>query len=127
MAIDPRRFLVMPRLVAMILVTPVVTVYTTVVGIIGGAIVAYAQYDVGFGRFREEVFTYLTPKDVYTGLLKAAIFGAVIAGVGCSQGLRASGGAMGVGQAARRTVVVSYLLIIVLGYYITFLFFRLKF
>lgn len=126
MAIDPARFLVVPRLLAMIFVTPMVTVYTTVVGILGGAVVAYAQYEVGFARFREEVFTYLTAKDVYTGLLKAAVFGAVIAGVGCSQGLRAAGGAMGVGQAARRTVVVSYLLIIILGYTITFLFFRVK-
>ena len=58
-------------------------------------------------------------------LLKAFMFGTVIAVVACSQGLRAQGGAMGVGQAVRRSVVVSYLLIIVLGYYTTFFFYRL--
>ena len=64
--------------------------------------------------------------EFYTGILKAFVFGIVIAIVGCSQGLRARGGAIGVGLATRRAVVVSYLLIIVLGYYITFLFFRLE-
>ena len=58
-------------------------------------------------------------------MLKAFIFGVVIAIVGCSQGLRTSGGAIGVGHATRRAVVNSYLLIIILGYYVTFIFFRL--
>jgi len=126
MVVDPARFLVLPRLLAMIIVTPMVTVYTSLVGIIGGAVVSYYQYGVSLTRFRVDAVDYLTMKDIYTGLLKAAIFGGVIACVGCSQGLRATGGAIGVGQATRRAVVVSYLLIIILGYYITFIFFRIQ-
>jgi phospholipid/cholesterol/gamma-HCH transport system permease protein len=126
MGIDPHRFLVLPRLLAMLLVTPILTIYTNFVGILGGAVVSYYQYAISFTRFRTEAFLYLTAKDVYTGLLKAVIFGAVIASVGCSQGLRASGGAIGVGHAVRRAVVVSYLMIIILGYYLTFLFFRIE-
>ena len=64
-------------------------------------------------------------KDIYTCILKAFIFGVVIAIVGCSQGLRTTGGAIGVGQATRKAVVNSYLLIIILGYYVTFIFFRM--
>jgi phospholipid/cholesterol/gamma-HCH transport system permease protein len=116
----------MPRLIAMLIVTPMLTVYTSLVGIVGGAVVSQYQYGVSFLRFRTEAFEFLTQKDVYTGLLKALIFGGVIACVSCAQGLRATGGAIGVGQAVRRAVVISYLLIIVLGYYVTFIFFRIE-
>lgn len=125
MGIDPARFLVLPRLVAMAVVTPLLTVYTSFIGTLGGAVTSYFQYGVSLQRFRMDAITYLTAKDIYTGLLKAFIFGIVIAIVGCSQGLQTTGGAIGVGHATRRAVVVSYLLIIVLGYYITFIFFRL--
>ena len=124
MSIEAPRFLVLPRLLAMAIMTPVVTIYTSLVGTIGGAIISYFQYDVLFKKFETDAYEYLTAKDVYTGILKALIFGIVIAVVGCSQGLRTSGGAIGVGQATRQAVVISYLLIIVLGYYVTFIFFR---
>ena len=126
MAIDPARFLVLPRLVAMAVMTPVLTVYTSLVGILGGAVIAYSQYGVTLLRFKTDALEYLTGKDIYTGILKAFVFGIVIAMVGCSHGLRTRGGAIGVGQATRGAVVSSYLLIIILGYYITFLFFRVK-
>ena len=126
MAVDPARFLVFPRLLAMAIMTPVLTVYTNLVGILGGAIVSAYQYGVSLMRFKTEAFLYLTAKDIYTGILKAFIFGVVIAIVGCSEGLRATRGALGVGQATRKAVVISYLLIIVLGYYVTFVFFRIN-
>jgi phospholipid/cholesterol/gamma-HCH transport system permease protein len=126
MAVEPARFLVLPRLVAMVIITPVVTVYTTFVGILGGAVVSHYQYKVSLLRFKNEALLFLAHKDIYTAILKALIFGSVIACVGCSQGLRASGGAIGVGQATRRSVVNSYLLIIILGYYVTFIFYRIR-
>ena len=124
MGIDPARFLVLPRLIAMAVFTPLLTVYTSLIGIMGGAMTSLYQYGVSLQRFHTDAIQHLTTKDVYTGLLKAFIFGIVIAIVGCSQGLRAKGGAIGVGHATRRAVVVSYLLVIILGYYITFIFFR---
>ncbi len=126
MAVEPAKFLVLPRLIAMAIVTPMLTVYTSLVGILGAALVTKSQYGVSYLRFRSEAFNALTAKDMYTGLLKAFIFGIVIAIVGCSQGLRTRGGAIGVGLATRRAVVISYLLIIVLGYYVTFIFFRIQ-
>jgi len=125
MSIDPARFLVLPRLLAMAIMTPALTIYIVFVGTLGGAVMSYAQYQVPLGLFKSVALEFLELKDVYTGILKAYIFGIVIATVGCSQGLRARGGAIGVGQATRQTVVVSYLLIIVLGYYVTFLFYRM--
>ncbi len=126
MSIEPSRFLVLPRLTAMARMTPMVTIYTCLVGIMGGATISSVQYGVSLQRFKTEALEYLTMKDIYTALMKAFIFGVVISIVGCSQGLRTTGGAIGVGQATRKAVVNSYLLIIILGYYVTFIFFRLN-
>jgi phospholipid/cholesterol/gamma-HCH transport system permease protein len=126
MGIDPARFLVLPRLVAMALMTPVLTIYVVTVGILGAAVLSHYQFGVSFLLFQSDALNYLSAKDVYTALLKAFIFGVVIATVGCAQGLRASGGAIGVGQATRHSVVITFLLIIVLGYYVTYLFFLLE-
>ena len=60
--------------------------------------------------------------DVFTGMLKSVVFGITIAAVGCTQGLLTRGGATGVGQAARRSVVVTFLLVIILGYYLSWSF-----
>ena len=124
MAIDPAKFLVMPRLLAMAIVCPVMTVYASVMGIAGGAVLANTQLGVGYALFRNDALEALTTKDLYTGIFKAFVFGIVIAVVGCTQGLRARGGAIGVGYATRRAVVISYILIIIFGYYITWFFYR---
>lgn len=124
MAIDPAKFLVMPRLLAMALVCPVMTMYASVMGIAGGAVLAKTQLGVSFAVFRNDAMEVLTTKDLFTGLFKALVFGVIIAIVGCTQGLRARGGAIGVGYGTRRAVVASFLLIIISGYYITWFFYR---
>jgi len=124
MAIDPAKFLVLPRLLAMALLCPLMTAYASVVGIAGGALVAKAQLGVSFAVFRNDAVANLTQKDLFTGLFKAFVFGVIIALTGCTQGLRARGGAIGVGYATRRAVVFSYILIIISGYYITWFFYR---
>jgi len=124
MAIDPARFLVLPRLLAMAVMCPIITAYSDLIGIIGAAIVSRAQLGVSFRVFKTEAISALLLKDIETGFFKAFIFGVVIAIVGCTQGLRAAGGAIGVGHATRRSVVISYILIIMLGYYITWFFYR---
>jgi len=122
MSIQPLRFLVVPRLIALALTCPMMTVFAGLLGIIGGAIVSKYQIGVSPMRFQAEALTILTLKDLFTGLFKALVFGVTIAIVGCTQGLITSGGATGVGIATRRAVVVSFLLVIILGYYITYLF-----
>jgi phospholipid/cholesterol/gamma-HCH transport system permease protein len=126
MSIEPARFLVLPRLVAMAVMTPILTIYIVFVGTLGGAMASYFQHGISFALFKKDALDYLTLKDFYTGVLKAFVFGSLIAVVGCAQGLRATGGAIGVGRATRQTVVISYLLIIVLGYYITYAFYYVR-
>ncbi len=126
MAIEPAKLLVLPRLLAMCIMGPVLTIYASLLGTVGGAITSYYQYGVSYQLFKSNALQELAFKDVYSGCLKAFIFAIVIAIVGCSQGLKANGGAIGVGKATRSAVVTSYLLIIILGYYITFLLYRLQ-
>jgi len=119
MSIDPIRFLVMPRLVAMLIMTPVLTVFADIIGIIGGAIVGYHQIGVSYAAYFDEVFDTLVLLDINSGLIKAVVFGILIAVVGCGRGLRAQTSAEGVGKATKDSVVVSFILIIVFNYLIT--------
>jgi len=123
MSIDPARFLVMPRIVAMAIMTPLLTVFSDVIAIIGGGIISMTQLNVSWPKYYQNVLAGLSTKGIYTGLFKALIFGLVIAIVSCSEGLRTTGGAVGVGRATRRSVILCYLLILILGYFVTAIFY----
>ena len=123
MSIDVNRFIVMPRVVAMVVATPLLTVVVNIIGNIGAAVVAYAQLGVTFTAYYYNAMQFIDLMDVYTGLFKAVVFGLVIATIGCGKGLRTTGGAIGVGNATRSCVITCFLLIMVLGYVITFIFF----
>lgn len=123
MSINPADFLVMPRLLALLVMTPVLTVYTNLVGSLGGMLVAHTQLDVPPEAYYQNAISYLDNKEVYIGLLKAAIFGVIIAGTACYNGLTTTNGALGVGRATRRTVVQCFLLILVTGYFVTRMFY----
>jgi phospholipid/cholesterol/gamma-HCH transport system permease protein len=125
MSINPVRFLVMPRLVALMIMMPLLTVYTNMVGVFGGAIVGTTQLEVTMTAYFDNATLFVENKDLYVGLLKAVVFGIVITTVACHQGFAAREGAVGVGQATRRTVIISFLTILVLGYIITRLFYTL--
>lgn len=119
MSINPVRYLVMPRLVAMMLMCPVLTIFTNVVGILGGMLVANTQLSVSPTAYYENAMQFLHNKEIYVGLLKSWEFSLIITGVACYQGLAAVNGAVGVGLATRRSVVISFLLVLVTGYFIT--------
>jgi phospholipid/cholesterol/gamma-HCH transport system permease protein len=132
MSIPPERFLVMPRLIALTFACPALTFLTMMIGTLGGAVIARHQLGVSYTIFfdnavqslRTPDFHFSLPKDIYTGLFKATVFGISIASVACASGLRAEGGALGVGRAARSAVLVSFLLILILGYIMTWMFYR---
>jgi phospholipid/cholesterol/gamma-HCH transport system permease protein len=123
MSIDPVYYLVMPRILAMVIICPALTVYANVIGTIGGGMVAYSQLDVEWRTYYDYAKMYLDNKEIYVGLLKALVFAVIVSGVGCYQGLATKGGAVGVGIATRRAVVISFLLIISAGYFITRIFY----
>ncbi len=122
MSINPVDFLVMPRVLALAFVAPILTAYGNLVGVLGGALVAYYQVGVDTSVYFSNVINYLSTSDltmIFGGLFKGVIFGIIIAIVGCSSGLRAENGAEGVGGAARKTVVTAFLLILVFNYFMS--------
>jgi len=133
MSIDPVSFLVMPRIVAMAVMTPVLTFLGNVLGCIGGGIVANTQLNVSPSVYVRNLLTSLEstpeqfgplPEEVYTGLVKAFIFGILVSTISCASGMHATGGAIGVGRAVRTAVVRCFLMLIIIGYYISWMFFK---
>jgi len=113
MAINPVRFLVVPKLVALIFMLPVLTVIGDIAGMIGGYLVGVYDLKINSHLYLQTMFKYLTLKDIYTGLSKSVVFAAIIALVGAYQGLKTRGGAVGVGRATTVSVVTSFIMIII--------------
>lgn len=112
LAVDPIRYLVVPRFVAAILMLFILTVYADVIGMLGGYLIAVFKLGMSSHQYIERSFEVLVIKDIMTGLIKAFFFGGIIAIVGCYFGFRASGGAEGVGRATTIAVVISLVMII---------------
>ena len=119
MSINPNRFLVMPRLVALAVMMPILSVDTNILGILGGSVVGATQLGVSVQAYMDNATEFATNKDLYVGLLKAFLFGIIITTVSCHQGFMTTEGAVGVGKATRRSVVISFLIILVVGYMVT--------
>ncbi|MBI2437301.1 MAG: ABC transporter permease [Lentisphaerae bacterium] len=124
MSIPPVRFLVMPRLAAMMVMTPILTFYACMLGVVGGALVGMTQLGVSVPAYIDNATRWAVNKDLYTGLFKAFIFGVMVTTISCYQGFATSEGAVGVGRATRRSVIISYLAILVVGYIITRMFYE---
>jgi phospholipid/cholesterol/gamma-HCH transport system permease protein len=119
MSVSPVKYLVMPRIVALTIMCPILTVFANTIGIIGAAVVGNLQIGVPFHAFFKDAAENIEFKDIYSGLFKALIFGVVIATVSCSEGLRTKGGTVGVGESTRRAVVNALLLILIFNYFLT--------
>jgi phospholipid/cholesterol/gamma-HCH transport system permease protein len=124
MSINPVYFLVMPRIMAVALALPILTIYTDLIGTLGGAAVAAGKFGVSMHTYFDNAREILKLKDVYGGLIKAFVFGICIAAIACSQGLRASHGAEGVGRATLRSVVISFIFILIFEYILTWIIYQ---
>jgi phospholipid/cholesterol/gamma-HCH transport system permease protein len=124
MAIDPVRYLVAPRLIACLIMLPVITVFADFVAIMGSWVVAIAGLDVTTHTFFTGLKLFFHIGDISSGLIKALVFGGIIATMGCFHGLRSEGGAEGVGLATTKAVVASCLMILVTDYILASLLFR---
>jgi len=111
--LDPVRFLVLPRLVAATLVLPLLAVMADVVGIFGGALVMVG-FDIGFVQFYNHLLGAVSAGDFVLGIFKAAVFGLVLAAVGCERGLSTGAGATSVGLSTTSAVVTGIVLIVVI-------------
>ncbi|MDD5070890.1 MAG: ABC transporter permease [Candidatus Omnitrophica bacterium] len=123
MAINPVRFLAAPRFIALSIMLPCLTVLGNLSGILGGFLVGVMSLKINPYLYMQMSYKNLMFKDVYTGLIKSIVFGMVIALVACLEGLTARGGASGVGRATTRSVVISFIMIILFDCALTAVFF----
>lgn len=118
----PERFLYAPRVLAATLTMPILVVIADIIGVMGGWLVSVAALDFNGTTYLRNTWDYVQTDDVTTGLIKAAVFGAIIAILGCYQGANSKGGAGGVGRAATLAVVGAAVLILASNYIMTSLF-----
>ncbi len=123
MSLDPVRYLVVPRFLALLVMMPCLVIAGDLVGMAGGFAVGVTQLGLGPGLYVDTTLQFLTTKDVLTGLLKSVVFGLIISTVACHRGLSADGGAEGVGRATTDSVVTSFILIILADALLTGLFY----
>ncbi len=116
---DPNRKLVMPRLLALVLMAPVLTVFADAVGVVGGWVIAVTLLKLPTSVYIASAREALVYNDVFGGLLKPTVFGFIVAVVGCRSGLRTTGGTVGVGRSTTQAVVVSILLILISDFFLS--------
>jgi len=120
---DPLRYLVLPRLIAGLVTMPVLVLVADIVGVFGGFLVGVYKLEFNPVSYLTQTEQYLQTMDVVSGLIKAAVFGFIIALMGCYHGYHSRGGAEGVGQATTHAVVSSSILILIFNYALTQAFF----
>lgn len=119
MGVSPVQYLLVPRMLACVLMLPLLCILYSCVGMAGAWVVAVQWLSVDPGTFIANVEKYLVPNDLYMGEIKAVTFGFLISAISCAQGYFASGGAKGVGEATTRAVVFSAVAILVANYVLT--------
>jgi phospholipid/cholesterol/gamma-HCH transport system permease protein len=124
MSINPVHYLVLPKVTASILVFPVLTLLANVVGILGAYIISVYLFSVDSAGYTDYMFDFLSPRDIYCGLIKSVVMGIMVTTICCFNGLRTSQGAKGVGDSATRAVVVSSISVLVADYILTTLMLR---
>lgn len=125
-SLNPIRYLVVPRFLALLITLPCLTILGDLIGMFGGYIIGTVNLGLSSGLYIDTTIEFLTVKDIMTGLLKSAVFGMIIAMIACYQGLSTEGGAEGVGRSTTRSVVTSFILIIMADAVLTALFYFAK-
>jgi phospholipid/cholesterol/gamma-HCH transport system permease protein len=116
---DPLRYLIMPRVIAAIVMMPLLVVISDFIGIYGGYAISVFMLDQNPAVYLEKTTEFMELKDFYSGLVKAGFFGMLIGIIGCTEGFNCKGGAAGVGRATTRAVVISCMSILVFDYFLT--------
>lgn len=122
-ALNPIRFLVVPRFLALIVMLPCLTIFSDLIGMVGGYLIGVFNIGINSGMYINITLKFLELKDIYTGLIKSVFFAMIIALIGCYMGLNTSGGAEGVGRSTTVSVVTSFIMIILADCVLTGIFY----
>jgi phospholipid/cholesterol/gamma-HCH transport system permease protein len=119
MAVNPIKYLIVPRVLASIVVVPILTVIADFVGIAGGYFSGVIILRINAGAYVANMEKYVELNDIYHGIIKAAVFGLILSVIGCYKGYTTSGGAEGVGKATTQSVVLATITILMANYLLT--------
>jgi phospholipid/cholesterol/gamma-HCH transport system permease protein len=120
---NPLKYLVVPRLLAGVLMLPLLVLIADIIGVFGGYIVSIYKLGFNQGNYLQQTIRYLETQDVISGLIKASVFGLIISLMGCYHGYYSGRGAEGVGRATTNAVVSASILILFMNYGLTALLF----
>ena len=121
---DPIDYLVVPRLIACCAMLPILTIISLVMGLVGGVFVADLFYGIAQTTFIDSVQNFLQIWDLVSAMLKAVVFGAIIAIIGCNWGLTTTGGAKGVGESTTTAVVMALISIFITNFFLSWVMFQ---
>jgi len=119
MATNPVKHLIVPRVIASVIMLPILTIVSDFMGIIGGYFVGVMVLHINKGIFIKNITKYVDLGDLYNGLTKAAVFGLILSLIGCYKGFNTTGGAEGVGRATTEAVVLASITILISDYFLT--------
>ena len=119
MAVNPIKYLIVPRVLASIVVVPMLTVIADFIGIIGGYFTGVIILRINAGAYVANMEKFVALDDIYHGIIKAAVFGLILSLIGCYKGYSTTGGAEGVGRATTQSVVLATVTILMANYLLT--------
>lgn len=119
MAVNPIKYLIVPRIIASLFVVPILTVISDFSGIVGGYLVGVKMLNINEGVYINRTIDLLELNDIYSGLFKSVIFGLLLSLIGCYKGYYTRGGARGVGKATTEAVVLACVIIFIADYILT--------
>ena len=126
LGLEPMQLLVVPRVLALMVVMPLLTVFCDLIALSGGALMCMHLIDLSFSQFMTQLQSSFQPSTFWVGIFKAPVFAFAIALIGCYEGLQVSGGSESVGRRTTRSVVRSIFTVIVLNAFFSVVFSILK-
>lgn len=119
MSVNPMNYLIAPRVIAGVVMMPLLTIFSAITGVIGGYIVATHVYNMSPVTYLDPLHIYIKNFDFIMGLIKSIIFGFIFVTISCYKGLTTKGGAAGVGRSTTNCVVICYIVILIVNFFVT--------
>lgn len=119
MSVNPLRYLVAPRFIAGMFMMPLLSIFSAIMGVFGGYLIAVYYYNMSPGSYIDPLPQHVTTFDCVSGMIKAFVFGIIIVTISCYKGMITKGGAAGVGRSTTQSVVLCYSVILIVNFLLT--------